>query len=181
MNNFQWIWTYAKAYKAKGIIACLLILLSSALIIVNPMITGLLVDQVIAKGKSELLVPYLSIMIATTILRTIIRYSYELIFEKIGQDVLFGIRQDLYQKLQELDFDYFNHNRVGDIMARMTGDTDAIRHFVAWVTYQVAECILYFIAAIIMMSTINVPLMLALLAYWVLDPKNVAGSPPGFL
>ncbi len=164
MNNFQWIWTYAKAYKAKGIIACLLILLSSALIIVNPMITGLLVDQVIAKGKSELLVPYLSIMIATTILRTIIRYSYELIFEKIGQDVLFGIRQDLYQKLQELDFDYFNHNRVGDIMARMTGDTDAIRHFVAWVTYQVAECILYFIAAIIMMSTINVPLMLALLA-----------------
>src|SRR5699024_7786176 len=121
-------------------------------------------DQVIAKGKIELLLPYLGIMIATTVLRTVLRYTYQMIFERIGQDVLFGIRQDLYKKLQELDFDYFNHNRVGDIMARMTVDTDAIQHFVAWVTYQVAECILYFVAALIMMSTIDFRLMLALLA-----------------
>ena len=48
-------------------------------------------------------------------------------------------------------------------MARMTGDTDAIRHFVSWVTYNLLECILWFIAAVIVMGTINWQLMLALI------------------
>ena len=31
-------------------------------------------------------------------------------------------------------------------MARMTGDTDAIRHFVSWVTYNIAECFCGFLS-----------------------------------
>ncbi len=49
-------------------------------------------------------------------------------------------------------------------MARMTGDTDAIRHFVSWVTYNIAECILWFFSAVVVMSFIDWKLMLALVA-----------------
>ena len=85
-------------------------------------------------------------MIGVTVIRTVVRYSYQVLFESVGQSALFDLRKDMYVKLQELDFDFFNHTRVGDIMARMTGDTDAIRHFVSWVTYNLLECILWFIA-----------------------------------
>src|SRR5699024_9623072 len=57
---------------------------------------------------------------------------------------------------------FFNHTKVGDIMARMTGDTDAIRHFVSWVSYNIVECIVWFLAAVIVMAYISWPLMLAL-------------------
>ena len=80
-------------------------------------------------------------MIGVTVIRTVVRYSYQVLFESVGQSALFDLRKDMYVKLQELDFDFFNHTRVGDIMARMTGDTDAIRHFVSWVTYNLLECI----------------------------------------
>lgn len=164
MNNFQWIWKYARANKAKIALALLFVLINSTLIVINPVITGKLVDQVIGQGKVNLLLPLLALMIGITLFRTIIRYTYQIIFERVGQNTLFDLRKELYDKLQELDFDFFNHTRVGDIMARMTGDMDAIRHFVSWVVYNIIECVMWFIAAIIMMSTINVSLMLALVA-----------------
>ena len=60
-------------------------------------------------------------MIGVTVIRTVVRYSYQVLFESVGQSALFDLRKDMYVKLQELDFDFFNHTRVGDIMARMTG------------------------------------------------------------
>ncbi|MBL1225908.1 ABC transporter ATP-binding protein [Enterococcus sp. BWR-S5] len=164
MNNYQWIWQYARKYKGKAVLAFILLLLNAVLIIVNPLVTGQIVDQVITQKREELLLPFLGIMVGITLFRTVIRYAYQIVFERIGQNTLFELRQDMYQKLQELDFDFFNHTRVGDIMARMTGDTDAIRHFVSWVVYNILECILWFICAVVVMGSISLPLMLSLVA-----------------
>ncbi|NCB67206.1 MAG: ABC transporter ATP-binding protein, partial [Bacilli bacterium] len=164
MNHYQWIWRYAQAYKSKSLLALLFIFLNALLIIINPLLAGELIDKVIDGGQDNLLVPILALMIGITLFRTTIRYSYQMLFERIGQNTLFVLRQDMYRKLQELDFDFFNHTRVGDIMARMTGDTDAIRHFVSWVTYNILESILWFVMAVAVMGTIHLPLMLALVA-----------------
>lgn len=139
-------------------------LINAALIVVNPYLGGMVIDDVINQQQTHLLIPLLLIMIATTVIRTIVRYAYQLLFERVGQNTLYHLREDLYHKLQELDFDFFNHTRVGDIMARMTGDTDAIRHFVSWVTYNIAECFLWFFSAVVVMSFIDWKLMLALVA-----------------
>ncbi|MBO0431925.1 ABC transporter ATP-binding protein [Enterococcus sp. DIV0660C] len=164
MSNYQWIWQYVKKYANKGFLAIIFLIINALLIVVNPLVAGEIVDKVIEKGEANLLIPLLALMIGITIFRTIIRYTYQILFERIGQNSLFELRQEMYQKLQELDFDFFNHTRVGDIMARMTGDTDAIRHFVSWVVYNIIECILWFSIAVIVMATINWQLMLALVA-----------------
>lgn len=49
-------------------------------------------------------------------------------------------------------------------MARMTGDVEAIRHFTCWVDYNIVECIIWFVFAVIVMGFISWPLMLALVA-----------------
>lgn len=164
MNNLQWIWRYARKNRAYVIWATFFLLISAALFVVNPYIGGMIVDQVIQQGNDQQLVPLLLAMIGASLLRTGVRYLYQIMWERVGQNTIFDLREDLYKKLQELDFDFFNHTRVGDIMARMTGDTDAIRHFVSWVIYNIMECVVWFISAIIVMSFISWQLMLALLA-----------------
>lgn len=184
MNSYQWIWQYVKKYTSKGVMATFLLVVNAILIVVNPLLGGKLVDEVIMKNQTEKLVPMLAIMIGVTFFRTIIRYVYQMMFEEIGQDTLFVIREDLYKKLQELDFDFFNHTRVGDIMARMTGDTDAIRHFVSWVVYNIIECILWFIVAVVVMAKIDWQLMLALVAVtpliYILTQKMALEAHPVF-
>lgn len=164
MNNYQWIWQFIRPKKKRLIGAMVLLVLNAGLILINPLLTGVLIDQVINKHETKLLVPILLVMIVVTILRTAIRYVYQLMYEQTGQDAVFDLRQKLYEKLQELDFDFFNHTRVGDIMARMTGDTDAIRHCISWVQYQVLECVIWFVCAVSVMAVINWKLMLSLVA-----------------
>ncbi|MDT1995940.1 multidrug ABC transporter ATP-binding protein [Carnobacterium divergens] len=164
MESVKWVWQYAKQYRLLTVIAIFLVIVTSVLSIVYPLLGGKIVDVVIDQGKTNLLVPILGVMMGVAFLRTVLRYCYQIMFEKIGQDSLFRIREDLYQKLQELDFNFFNQTRVGDIMARMTGDTDAIRHFISWVFYNLLENLLLFICAVVVMATIDWRLMLALVA-----------------
>lgn len=185
MNNFQWIWQYVVKNRYKLIIAMIFFLISTALILVNPYVMGQIVDRVIDGHEDSLLVPLLLVMIGVTVARTITRYIYQILFEQTGQNSLFDLRMDMYDKLHELDFDFFNHNRVGDIMTRMTGDTDAIRHFISWVSYQVLECVFYFIVSILIMLTISWQLTLALVAvtpiiFWLTQAMAKAQHPMFF-
>ncbi len=164
MDSIKWVWQYAKVYRWRIVLAVLLVAIVSGLSIIFPLLGGELVDVVIDQGKTEWLLPILGGMIGITIFRIILRYAYQILFEVIGQNTLYKIREDLYIKLQEMDFGFFNQTRVGDIMARMTGDTDAIRHFVSWVVYTLLENALLFIAAVVVMASIDWRLMLALLA-----------------
>ncbi|EAV9810872.1 ABC transporter ATP-binding protein [Listeria monocytogenes] len=162
MESMKWIWQYVRKYRLLMIGVFILIFIASGISIIYPLLGGKMIDDVVYQNKTNLLIPLLLIMIISTIIRTICRYTYQIMCERIGQNSLFRIREDLYKKLQSLDFDFFNNTRVGDIMARMTGDTDAIRHFVSWVSYNILENVFLFSFAIIIMATIDWKLTLAL-------------------
>lgn len=164
MNPFKWAWSYMQPYRWRLVLATLFLLANAALIVINPFLSGRIIDRIINQGATTDLVFYLFIMVAVTLVRTTIRYAYQMIFEKAGQDAVYNLRNDLYRKLNMMDFAFFNHTRVGDIMARMTGDTDAIRHFLSWVAYNLVECLVWFTAAVLVMAYISWPLMLALVA-----------------
>ena len=164
MSSIKLIFSYINKYKFRFYIALAAVLLSSLISMINPYLSGKLVDEVIMKNKVNILIPILGIMIATTIIKAVIRYTYQMTFEKVSQNVIFELRQNMYNKLQELDLDYYNKTRTGDIMARMTGDTDAIRHFVAWVIYNIFENLTIFIFALITMFMINAKFTLLMFA-----------------
>lgn len=164
MSSIKWIFGYINKYKFRFYFALSAVLLSSLIAMINPYLSGKLVDEVIIDNNSNILIPILGSMIAATIVKTIIRYTYQMTFEFVSQNVIFELRQNMYNKLQELDLDYYNKTRTGDIMARMTGDMDAVRHFVAWVIYNIFENVTVFIFAIVTMFIINVKFTLLMFA-----------------
>lgn len=163
MESIKWVGKYMKPYWWRVFIATVLVVIVAILNIVSPLIGGMIVDDVIVEQKAGLLVPLLIAMIIASFIRTILRYVYQIMFERVGQNALYRIREDMYQKLQELDFSFFNNTRVGDLMARMTGDTDAIRHAISWLLYNVLDNILLLVSAIVVMGIIQWQLMLSLL------------------
>jgi len=163
MDSIKWIFSYLKKHRLKYFFALFLVLITSAINMVNPFITGRIVDRVLGKGETSLLIPLVSIMISVVVVKGIITYSYQMILEIISQDVLFKLRTDLYDKLLNLDINFYSRVKTGDLMARMTGDTDAIRHFVAWVVYNILSAITTFSFAIISMMYINAILTISML------------------
>lgn len=162
-SSLGWVKKYIRPYWFGWTWASVLTIVIALMNIVTPYISGLIVDQVINNQQLDWLLPLLGVLVGATVIRMMLRYLYQIKFEQISQDVLFKIRQDLYMKLQELDFTFFNNTRVGDIMARMTGDTDAIRHAVAWTYFNILDNVVLFVAALIFLGTIEWRLMLMLL------------------
>ncbi|MDR0273261.1 MAG: ABC transporter ATP-binding protein/permease [Clostridiales bacterium] len=163
MHAYKWYWSYVAKYKWRLLIGLLVNTVNVGLMLVNPLFAGLIVQNVIEGGQNELLPRYLLIMILVTLYRSMSRYGFSMLFESTSQKILFNLRRDVYHRLHIQSFGWFDKNRVGDIMSRMTGDLEAIRHFTAFVSYMVIEHVLLYIAAVVVMATISVPLTLAML------------------
>jgi ATP-binding cassette subfamily B protein len=141
-----------------------LCLAASALSLVNPIVSGRIVDEVFEQGMVFRLRPLLIIMIAVTFLKSAIHYIFRQIFEITSQRILVSLRKDIYRRVQLQTFNFFDTNRVGDIMSRMTGDLEAVRHFLAYVVYGLFENVVVFIAAVILMFSMSWEIALLILA-----------------
>ncbi|MBT1172784.1 ABC transporter ATP-binding protein [Bifidobacterium sp. MA2] len=161
-GNVRWILPYCTPDLPRVVGALVLFIANNAMALSIPIISGLIVDRVIVGGRTGELPGFCALMIAMTIIRVGARYGYQMWMERFGQNSVYRLVSDEYEKLHELDFTYFNHTRTGDIMSRMTSDTDAIRHFLSWVDYQIADCVVMFVGALTVMFAIDWRLALAL-------------------
>lgn len=152
----KYVWSYIRKYAGFFIVALLLTITVAGLSMVSPYATGKIVGEVIGGGVLEHLMKYLWMLLGAAGLIAVLRYVYLWIFEDISQKVVCEVRRDMYRRIQKMDFRFFDKNRVGDLMSRLTGDIDAIRVFVAFVVYQMVINLCTFIFALVMMFSINV-------------------------
>lgn len=159
----RYVWSYIRQYAWMFALALLLTVAVAGLSMVSPYATGKIVGEVIGEGLNDRLTGYLWLMIGAAVLIALVRYTYLWIFEDISQKVVCSVRDDIYRRIQKMDFRFFDKNRVGDLMSRLTGDIEAIRVFVAFVVYQMVINLCTFVFALIMMFRINVVFTLILL------------------
>ena len=160
-SAFFWVWSYVRRYRFGMAAGLLLSVCVAAMNMVNPIVTGNIVDKVIKGGQHELLIKLISIMLCVVVGKSICRYSYQVIFEHCSQNVILKMREDLYAHIQTLDFSWYDNAPSGNVMTLLTSDLDKVRHFVAWVLYQILENSLIYIFSIITLASINWKLTLA--------------------
>jgi len=164
MDVIVWLWkNYVRQYRGKMFWAMVLVVITSILAIIGPLIVGEVVDEVLYGGNLEILMPLLIAMVVLVFVRVTIGWCFRMIFETFSQDATCNMRRDLYVKLHEMDFDYFSTNKVGDIMAKMTGDVETVRHFIAWVVYSLFENFMWLALSLVMLFRIDALLAFSLM------------------
>jgi len=78
-------------------------------------------------------------MVIMTFFRTLVVYLVCMDVEHVSQKMLYRIRNYLFNKIERQDMNFYNKYRTGDLMTRVTGDLDAVRHMIAWVIRTVVE------------------------------------------
>ncbi len=153
---------YIKPYKRLYIIGSLITLLFALTALVDPYLTGMIIDAILVDNDQSFVIKGSLIIIGVTMFRTVFRYQFFMKFEEFSQNIVYQLRKDLYKKLQGLDFTFFDRTPNGQIMSNMTGDIEAIRHFFAWITHVSLFHGAVFVIAIISMLIIN-PMLTGLL------------------
>jgi ATP-binding cassette subfamily B protein len=169
INILRRILAMLKPYRGKLALGYIMLLIFLSLILVAPMLTRIIVDDVISAGEfgteqQKILYTLLALMVVFAIGRAVFAYFRLLIFEKISQDIIYDLRTGLYKHLSSLPFRFYDTHQIGEIMSRMTGDIEAIRMFIAGGLMQIFEQSLFYIGSLIFVFFLSYKIALILLA-----------------
>ena len=163
MQQIRWLWSIMdKPYHRMYIIALTISVVTSLMLLINPSLTAQLVDEVIVAQNAEPLIGILMTMLACKVLREGMRYLMVVLLEKSSQNTVFNLRNRLFTRLQFQDMRFFDRHRTGDLMTRLSADTDWCRHFLAYISYVALDSVVMFLSTSIYLFFVRWELALAL-------------------
>lgn len=172
MSKTKWLWTNMKGVRAMFVVGLLGTVAYNFLQLTVPFFSSKITDMFLASPEArqnlvtnrDTFYKLLFLMVGVTFLRVVIVYITCMAFEHVSQKVLYRIRNFLYDKIQRQDMKFYATYRTGDLMTRVTGDLDAVRHMIAWVIRAILESFALYFSAAIYFLFINWKLALCILA-----------------
>ena len=153
---------YLTPYKKWIAIITFAVIVTSVTGIASPYILGReIISKYILKGDlyglQAIILVFMGIQIANWAANTIRIYG----LGKVGQSLLLKMRTDLFSHLQRLSFSFFDRSDSGDLISRVTNDTDAIGEAFTSGLVQVSSDMLSLLMIVIVMFSIDIRLSLA--------------------
>ncbi|MBQ5315987.1 MAG: ABC transporter ATP-binding protein [Oscillospiraceae bacterium] len=172
MFQLRWLWANMKGSRRNYIIALCLSIVCNALYIAAPYFQSRIIDTFVSSPDAvgnlelhrDLLFRLLGGMIGFTLLRTVCQYSCNMYYEVASQSMIYKVRTHLFRKIENQDMAFYDRFRTGDLMTRLTGDLDMVRHMVSWVIKGCVESMALFTASMVYFFTIDWRTALCILA-----------------
>jgi ATP-binding cassette subfamily B protein len=111
----------------------------------------------VANAPQALITALVAIVIFAT-LRGVFAFLQAYWAEKNSQSVAYDLRNDLYDKIQNLSFSYHDKNQTGQLMIRATDDVEKVRLFIGQGLLHLVGAIILLVGTVIILFTSNTTL-----------------------
>ena len=145
-------------------IAIIFIFINSGLNLIAPYLMGHAVDKFVVTHQYEGLIRYSIILLCIFLIALVSGYTQAQLMGRVGQRMMYNLRNSIFSKLQELPIDFFNKNKAGDLISRVNNDTDKINQFFSQSLVQFMSSIFTMLGAAIFLLSLNPKLALAALS-----------------
>ncbi|MBO4496283.1 MAG: ABC transporter ATP-binding protein [Clostridiales bacterium] len=171
-TKIQWIWDNIAGLRGVFILAMVGTVVYNFLQLTVPFFSQQIVDRFLTgddaathfqANKKEFYI-LIACMVGITLLRALIVYLDCMAYEHVSQRALYRVRNHLFEKIEHQDMHFYNEYRTGDLMTRLTGDLDAVRHNIAWVVRMIIECFSLFTAASVYFFYMNWKMAICIIA-----------------
>ena len=129
-----------------------------------PLVSRYAMYELLPKNMYKAFFAVMAVVTAAFIVRALFNYIITFWGHTFGIRVEADIREDLYRHLQRLDFDFFDRNRTGKLMNRLTGDLFEITELAHHGPEDLLISSVTITGAIIVMFTVEWRLALVVLA-----------------
>lgn len=148
-SRYKWLWENMKGRRLLFVISIFGTIVYNVMQLTIPYFSGKLVDDFLTgnaaaynmQNHKDVFYELIALMIGLTFIRTVVVYLDCMGYEYVSQSVLLRIRNFLFNKIERQDMKFYAEYRTGDLMTRLTGDLDAVRHNIAWVIRVIVESI----------------------------------------
>ncbi|GAB4451498.1 MAG: ABC transporter ATP-binding protein [Armatimonadaceae bacterium] len=154
-NVFWRLLPYLKPHAKTVALGLALLLISIPANNFHPIAWKAIVDEVIGKRQLELLIPWVAAMFVVQALGTVMGAVRSNLLEKVGQRLVFDLRNKVYRRLQLQSLAYHHENRVGDLVSRTMADIDQLQDVAVQGVDSVIANLLSFLYVAAVLMTLN--------------------------
>jgi ATP-binding cassette subfamily B protein/subfamily B ATP-binding cassette protein MsbA len=157
---------FLRPYRRRFSLAVLLMLVSSAAAVAGPYLVKIAIDEGIATGSLTVLRQTVLLYLGIALVQWVSTFLRVNIMAQVGQSIIYDLRSQLFEHLQELSLSFYSHYSVGRVITRVINDVGVLREFITWALLAVARDLFALIGIVIVMVSMN--LRLSLLTFTVL-------------
>ncbi|WP_141502032.1 ABC transporter ATP-binding protein [Paenibacillus luteus] len=164
LDMFVRVYTHARLQWPLLLAAVVCVIAISLLEFIVPQLTRMTIDHIIPNKQFGKLFLIGGGVLGAALALGALRYISTSLMASIGQKVLYNLRNDLYRHMQSLDVSFFDRNRTGDLMSRVTNDVSILQQMISSSMMQLFTDFFTFTAIAVYMLWIDWKLTVLLLA-----------------
>ena len=129
-NNLLGIFKYMWPYKVSFIIGLVLLIVSSSIFMVFPYVSGKLID--LASGDQDWFIDNIGtaalVLLGVLFFQSVVSFFRVVLFARVTENAMASIRVELYERLMALPITFFDKNRAGDLISRISNDVSILQN-----------------------------------------------------
>ncbi|XZM78407.1 ABC transporter ATP-binding protein [Clostridium perfringens] len=120
-----------------------------------PYLQKIFVDDILLGSDKSKLGLFFGVFLGLALLRGILGYIKEFLFDKFSLNVSKEIRMDLFKKIQSFEFSFFDSTNTGELMSRIGEDVDIVWETISYGLRLLIEGIILFIISVTIMMSMS--------------------------
>ena len=154
-GTFKKLMHYVGWYKGSLVLVAVCLIVSSVASVATSYMLKPLLNNYIIPGDFPGLFRMLLLMGGLFVLSSLCSYAYARIMVHVAQHTVAALRQDLFDRLQELPIRYYDRHQSGDLMSRFTNDIDTVSEMLNSSFASIISNVLTFVGTVAMMLVLN--------------------------
>ena len=154
-GTFKKLMGYVGKYKGSLVLVAICLLISSAAGVATSYLLKPLLNDYIIPGDFQGLFKMLLVMGGMYLLSSLCSFAYARIMVHVAQHTVAALRQDLFNRLQQLPVSYYDRHQSGDLMSRFTNDIDTVSEMLNSSFASIISNVLTFVGTVAMMIVLN--------------------------
>ena len=161
----------------KGLVSLAVVsmLVFTATSVAVPLLIGKAFDEYIIQGDFTGLMWIVALFIGNAMLNWGANFTQEVTIARVGQNLLYRLRGDMFRHLQKQSVSFYDKNEVGRIMSRVLGDVYQLQEFLSVAVITVGNLlslvgivgmVLYLSVQLGLISLVTIPLLILVMAVW---------------
>ncbi|KOP71336.1 multidrug ABC transporter ATP-binding protein [Bacillus sp. FJAT-21945] len=155
IGTIKRIWQYMKKQKAAMILAIMMVLISTVLGLLGPLLIGFIIDQYIIPKDISGTIRMAGLLAVVYLAASLFTWLQTYIMVNVSLKTIQMLRQDLFNHFQALSLKFFDKRTYGELMSRVTNDIENLNSALSQSVIQIFSSVLTVAGVMIAMLTLN--------------------------
>lgn len=137
------------------IFCVILSIITTAMALVPPYVTKILVDDVIPNRDKRMLITLIAFLLGVYVVQHTVGGLRAYFLRITGDKIIVALKKDIYAKAQYLPMSFYDKTSTGSVINRVNGDTSVLQAFMLRITQEAVVQLFTLIGIIIIMFAMN--------------------------